>query len=453
MMKQQSERLGKDPIPQLLVNLAVPATFGMFVMALYNVVDTIFVATAVGTVGVAAVSIAFPVQLIIMALAGCIGIGGASAISRILGANKLDEANSIFGNVVSLIFLVSIAGIVLGLNFLEPILYMFGSSETILPYAKDYLEIILYGTFFFAFAFAMNNIIRSEGNAKTAMITMVLSAALNIILTPLFIFGFGMGIKGSALATVLAQAITAIYLLFYFIQGKSSLTFKAIYLRPNLTVINQILAVGSSAFAQQAASSIMFVFANHMLIYHGGDLGVAVFGIVHKIIMFSMMPVIGIVQGLLPLVGFNYGANQYQRVSESITLAIKTATIVVVFAFIVVMVFPKQLMLIFTKDADAIQMGITALRIVFAVSFTIGVQIVTGGVFQALGEGRIALVLSMSRQILFLIPLLLILPMIFQLTGVWLAFPLADLLSFFLALWFINRHRSLFIAKKNTYLS
>jgi len=451
--RQHSERLGKESIPSLLTSLAMPATFGMFVMAFYNVVDAIFVARAVGTVGIAAVSIAFPVQMIVMAVAGAIGIGGASVISRMLGADNVGAANKVFGNIISMVLAVSVVGALLGLNLLTPILYLFGSSETILPYAQDYLGIILYGTIFFAFGFCMNNIVRSEGNARTAMNTMIISAVLNIILTPLFIFGFGMGIKGSALATVVAQGVTAIYLVVYFARGNSSLTFKLAHLRPEMSVIKQILAIGSSAFVQQAAGSIMFIFANHMLILHGGDLGVAVFGIMHRVIMFSLMPVIGIVQGLLPLVGYNYGANLHHRVSESISLAIKVSTAIVALGFTVIMAFPKPLMIIFTNDPAAIAMGQNALRIMFALSLTIGIQMVTGAVFQALGKARAAFILSMSRQVLFLIPLILILPFIFGLNGVWLAFPVADLLSFILALWFINKYRWLFFAADQVVIS
>lgn len=453
MKRQHSERLGKESIPSLLTSLAMPATFGMFVMAFYNVVDAIFVARAVGTVGIAAVSIAFPVQMIVMAVAGAIGIGGASVISRMLGADNVGAANKVFGNIISMVLAVSVVGALLGLNLLTPILYLFGSSETILPYAQDYLGIILYGTIFFAFGFCMNNIVRSEGNARTAMNTMIISAVLNIILTPLFIFGFGMGIKGSALATVVAQGVTAIYLVVYFARGNSSLTFKLAHLRPEMSVIKQILAIGSSAFVQQAAGSIMFIFANHMLILHGGDLGVAVFGIMHRVIMFSLMPVIGIVQGLLPLVGYNYGANLHHRVSESISLAIKVSTAIVALGFTVIMAFPKPLMIIFTNDPAAIAMGQNALRIMFALSLTIGIQMVTGAVFQALGKARAAFILSMSRQVLFLIPLILILPSIFGLNGVWLAFPVADLLSFILALWFINKYRWLFFAADQVVIS
>jgi putative MATE family efflux protein len=447
-MKEQSERLGKEPIPKLLAKLSVPAMVGMFVMALYNVVDTIFIARSVGTVGVAATSISFPVQLIIMAVAGAVGIGGASVISRMLGAKKTEEANKVFGNVIGLVLIVSLIGVILGISLLEPVLLLFGANQTILPYASDYLGIILYGTIFFSFAFTMNNIIRSEGNAKVAMLTMLISAGLNMILTPIFIFALGLGIKGAASATVISQAVTVIYLIGYFLSGKSSLTFRVKYLRPNLLLIKQILAIGSSAFTRQVSGSIMFIIANHMLIQYGGVVGVAVFGIVHRVIMFTLMPMFGIVQGLLPIVGYNYGAHQTNRVSETIMLAMKTATALALFTFIVMMIFPKQILLIFTNDPNAIEMGIVALRIMFSLAILIGVQMVTGGVFQALGKARAALVLSMSRQVLFMIPMLLTLPLLFGVNGVWLAFPVADVLSFALALWYISKYKSFFIPKK-----
>lgn len=445
--KQNSERLGKEPVSKLLVKLSVPAMIGMFVMALYNVVDTIFIARSVGTVGVAAVSISFPVQLILTAIAGALGIGGASVISRRLGADDTDGANRVFGNVLSMVFLLSVIGVILGISFLEPILYLFGSSETILPYAKDYLGIILFGTIFFSFAISMNNIIRSEGNAKTAMLTMIISAGLNIILTPIFIFGLNMGIKGAAIATVLSQATTVIYLVFYFRSGRSSLAFTISYLRPRLALIKEIVAIGSSAAARQVSGSIMFIIANHMLITFGGDLGVAVFGIAHKVLMFTLMPMFGIVQGMLPIVGYNYGAQLHNRVSESIKLAFKGATLMSCIIFIFIMLFSKPIFQLFTPDPQAIEMGISALRINFALAFTIGISMVTGGVFQALGKAKAALILSMSRQVLFMIPALLTLPLFFGVTGVWLAFPVADLLSLFLAIWYIKKYKSIFFIK------
>ncbi|HHU77071.1 MAG TPA: MATE family efflux transporter [Firmicutes bacterium] len=443
-MKPQSERLGNEPIPRLLLDLAFPAMIGMLVMSFHNIIDTFFISRFVGTIGVGALSIALPVQMIIMALSGSFGIGGGSIISRRLGAKEVDKANLVLGNVLSVVIFISIAGIILGFKLLTPILYLFGSTETLLPYAQDYLGIILYGTAFFVFSMAMNNIIRSEGNAKAAMISMLISAVLNIILTPIFIAPLGMGVRGAALATVIAQGFTVIYLIVYFTSGKSSLHFKAINLRLKWPIIRETTAIGASFFVHQAAGSIMIIVANHMLIFYGGDLAISVFGIIYKILMFSIMPLMGIVQGLLPLVGYNYGANQHERVSESILLAIKVSVSLSLLAFIIIMAFPKAIILVFTDEAAAMKIGVTALRIMFSLSLTIGIQQITSGVFQALGRAKEAFILSVSRQIIFLIPLLLTLPFLFELTGVWMAFPLSDLLSFLLVIWFISKNRNIF---------
>jgi len=447
-LKQQSERLGSDPIPKLLLSLTVPATVGMLVMALHSVIDTIYIARGVGTIGVAAVAISFPLHMIIMALSGAIGIGGGSVISRALGASDLEKANRAFGNILSLVLSVSIVGAFLGLKYLSPMLHLFGASPTIMPYACDYLGIILYGTIFFAFGFAVNNIVRAEGNARVAMLTMIMSAVFNVILTPIFMFGFNMGMKGAAYGTILAQGLTALYLYLYFATGKSSLSIRLRFLNPQADLIREILAVGSSAFVRQGSASVMLIVANNLLIYYGGDLAIAVLGIIQRIMMFTLMPILGVVQGMLPLVGFNYGAKQKLRVKESIALAMKISTAIALFAFLLVMAAPRLLMMIFTTDPAAIEMGQSALRIMFALSVTVGLQMVTGGVFQALGKARAAFVISMARQVLFLIPLLILLPQFFDLTGIWLAFPVADLLSSVLVLWLIKRHKDYFFFDK-----
>lgn len=452
-MKQQSERLGSDPIPKLLLSLTIPATVGMLVMALHSVIDTIYIARGVGTIGVAAIAISFPLHMIIMALSGAMGIGGGSVISRALGASDLEKANRAFGNILSLVLSVSIVGAFLGLTYLSPMLHLFGASPTIMPYACDYLGIILYGTIFFAFGFAVNNIVRAEGNARVAMLTMIMSAVFNVILTPIFMFGFNMGMKGAAYGTVFAQGLTALYLYLYFATGKSSLSIRLRHLKPQADLIREILAVGSSAFVRQGSASIMLIVANNLLIYYGGDLAIAVLGIIHRVTMFTLMPILGVVQGMLPLVGFNYGAKHKLRVKESIVLAMKISTAIALFAFLLVMAAPRLLMMIFTTDPAAIEMGQSALRIMFALSVTVGLQMVTGGVFQALGKARAALVISMARQVLFLIPLLIILPQFFDLTGIWLAFPVADLLSSVLVLWLIKRHKDYFFLDKQKLLA
>ncbi|MDW7739786.1 MAG: MATE family efflux transporter [Bacillota bacterium] len=447
-MKEQSERLGKDPIPRLLADLAIPAIVGMLVMATHSVIDTIYIARGVGTVGVAAVAIAFPLHMFFMALSGAIGIGGASVISRALGAGNLQKANEAFGNINSLVITVSVVGALLGLSFLTPMLILFGSSATILPYARDYLGIILYGTIFFAYSFAVNNIVRAEGNARMAMTTMIMSSILNAIFTPIFMFVLDMGIQGAAYGTVLAQGLTALYLFLYFQTGKSSLSVRIHYLAPQPKLIGEILSIGASAFVRQGSGSIMLIVANNMLILYGGDIAIAVLGIIHRVIMFTLMPILGVVQGMLPLVGFNYGAKNKLRVNETIVLAMKVATAIALFAFILVMSIPGPLIKIFTDDPEAIEMGRSALRIIFALSLTVGVQMITGGVFQALGKARSAFIVSMTRQIIFLIPLLLLLPFLFDLRGIWLAFPLADLLSFILVIWLIRQHKNYFFPDK-----
>lgn len=447
-MKEQSERLGSDPIPKLLTSLAVPATAGMLVWAIHSVIDTIYIARGIGTLGVAAVAISFPVHMIIMALSGAIGIGGGTVISRALGAENLEKANRTFGNILSLVILVSVSGAILGLIYLAPMLVLFGSSSTIMPYASDYLRIILYGTIFFAFSFAVNNVIRAEGNSRIAMITLIMSSVLNAIFTPIFMFAMNMGMQGAAYGTVLAQGITALYMFLYFFSGKSSLTVKAQYLKFDLPLIKEMLTVGASAFVRQGSASVMLIVANNLLVYYGGDLAIAVLGIIHRVMMFTLMPILGVVQGMLPLVGFNYGARQEKRVNESVVLAMKVSTAISLLAFILVMAIPAQLMMIFTTDPAAIEMGRGALRLIFLLSVTVGMQMITAGVFQAIGKAKEAFVMSLARQVLFLIPLLIILPRFIGLNGVWLAFPLADFFAFFLALWLIKNHKDYFFSSR-----
>ncbi len=444
-MKQQSERLGIDPIPKLLADLAIPATVGMLAMALHSVIDAIFIARGVGTIGVAAVAITFPLTMIIIATGGAIGIGGASVISRALGAGSLEKANLALGNIVLMSLAVSAAFLVLGIAFLSPMLSLFGASENLLPLSCEYLAIILYGTLFFIFSFVMNNIVRAEGNARVAMATMIISSFLNIGFTAIYMFGFNLGMSGAAYGTVTAQGVTSLFLYLYFVAGYSTLSMKIKFLRLKPLLIGEILAVGASAFVRQGAASLMLIIANNLLVHYGGDLAIAVLGIIHRVMMFTLMPVLGVVQGLLPVVGYNYGAKLDSRVNESIVLGMKVATLISLTGFLIVIAFPEALMRIFTDDPALIEMGIPALRTLYALSITVGIQMVAGGVFQALGKAREAFIASMARQVLFLIPLLFLLPPFLGLSGVWLAFPLADLLSFALAIWLIMRHREYFI--------
>ncbi|AQY52215.1 multidrug transporter MatE [Listeria weihenstephanensis] len=429
-MKEQSKRLGEDKIGSLMWRLSVPAFIGMFVMGMYNIVDTIFVARGVGSLGVAALSIAFPVQMIMMAMAAMFGIGGASIISRALGAGKQEEANRVYHQVVWLVIISSLVLAIITFIFLDPLVTMFGATPEIHQYAKDFLQILLLGSVFQTFAMAMNNIVRSEGNAKIAMLTMIISAVLNMILNPIFIMGLDMGIRGSAFATLIAQAVGAIWLLLYFLSGKSSLTLKGIRFHIDWKLSGSIVAIGFPSFIMMSAGSIVSISVNWMLNIHGGTMAIAAYGVANRIASFMIMPINGVTQGMQPIVGFNYGSREYKRVVKAVKLSIVAATAMSLIAFAVVELFPDLLVSVFTTDQQLLRDGAHAVQIVLLAAPTIGFQIVCGGLYQALGRARISFVISLMRQIICLIPLLLILPNFWGLDGVWYAFPLADVAAF-----------------------
>ncbi|UCZ53632.1 MATE family efflux transporter [Bacillus shivajii] len=446
--KQQSERLGTEPIPKLLKNLSIPAMVGMFVMALYNVVDTIYISYGVGIDGVAGVTIAFPLMMIMMAIAAAVGIGGASVISRRLGERREEDANRVFGNILLLIVFFSSIGFISAFTFLEPLLILFGATPEIIGYGRDYMFPILLGTVFFSFAFSTNAIIRSEGNARFAMMTMIIPSVLNIILSPIFIFGLDMGVQGAAIATVIAQASVSGVVARYFLSGKSSIAVSVAYMTPKFDLMKEVIVVGLPALVRQIAGSVMMIAINAMLIRFGSEFYVGVFGIVQRVAMFTLMPMMGVLQGMQPIVGYNYGAKQMDRLRETVWLGLKVSTAIGTFVFLLVMIFPHGFMRVFTNDPQVIEAGVEGMRIMFAAAILIGAQMVSGGLYQALGMAKPALVLSMARQVLFLIPLVLILPHYFGVMGVWLAFPLADVLAFLLSIAFLYRDRALFLFGK-----
>ncbi|KAB3524964.1 MATE family efflux transporter [Alkaliphilus serpentinus] len=444
MNQQHSKMLGTEKISKLLIKMSAPAIVGMMVQALYNLVDTIFVGRGVGTMAIAGLTIAFPIQMLVMAIAQTIGIGGASIISRSLGAGDKERAERTMGNIFMLVIAISSFTAIFGMIFIEPILKLFGATDTILPYSIEYMRVILLGTVFFTFAVASNSIVRSEGNAKVAMYTMLISAGLNIILDPIFIFVFKMGIAGAAIATVLAQASTAIYLVFYFIYGKSTLTFKVKNLKPDFKIISETFIIGASSFARQVSGSFIAIILNNTLSFYGGDLAIAAYGIINRLMMFIFMPLFGVVQGLQPIVGYNYGAKQFHRVKETIYLSFKATTVMATTGFVFLLVFPEFLMSIFSKDKELLDFAVSAIRIIVFALPLIGVQVVGASMYQAIGKAIPSIVLSMSRQVLFLIPLVLILPLFFKLQGVWIAFPIADLLSTLVTITLVAREFRLF---------
>jgi putative MATE family efflux protein len=439
-MKQLTARLGEEKISKLLVNLSLPATIGMMVNALYNLVDTIFVGRGVGALAIGGLTIAFPIQMIIMAFAQMIGIGAASAISRSLGAKDIEKADYVAGNSFLLIVILSSIIAAIGLTFTEPMLRLFGATDTILPYAKDYITIILWGSIFFSFAMSSNNLIRAEGNAKVAMATMLIGAILNIILDPIFIFVFKMGVKGAALATVISKFVSFLYVLTYLYSGKSSLKVKLHHLKPKMRIMTEILTVGFASFARHATGSVVAIVVNNSLRIFGGDMALIIVGIVHRVTMFVFMPLFGVVQGMQPIVGFNYGAKKLDRVKETLKLSLITTTAIATFGWLLVQLFPFAIISVFTREPEIIEKGSTIMRIVISMIPLIGIQIVAAALFQSLGKAVPSLILALLRQVLLFIPLVIILPRVLGLglLGIWIAYPAADVLSVVLTVLFLR---------------
>lgn len=430
-IKQKVLRLGQEKIDKLLFRLSFPAVVGMVANALYNVVDTIFVGRGVGSLAIGALAIAFPLQMLIVAIAQTIGIGAGSAVSRSLGSGEVNRARCVVGNSFFCVILLSALVSILGLSFTDHILIFFGATQTILPFARDYIVIILWGLTFFSFAISSNNLIRAEGNARVAMISMLIGAILNMILDPILIFGFHLGIQGAALATIMAQFCSFLYILNYIYGKETSLRIEIHHLIPNLAIIREIITVGLSSFARLSSGSLATLLVNQSLRFYGGDLSIIILGVIIKITRFLFMPMFGVVQGMQPIAGYNYGARQYKRVFEVLYLTIKILFIISTFLCLIMIVWPAKVITIFTGDIEVIQAGVPVMRIMLFTIPVLSIQMTGATLFQALGKAMPAMVFSLLRRVLLFIPLIIFLPRFFQLgvLGVWISYPLADILS------------------------
>ncbi len=430
-MNKREKMLREESIGKLLFKLSLPAIIGMMFSALYNVVDTIFVGKGVDAFAIGGLTIAFPIQMFIVALAMMVGIGTQANISIFFGEGKIDKANKYAGNGYTMVFIISAVLTVLGIIFIEPLLQLFGASDTLMPYAKDYMSIIFIGTIVNSVTMVNNSILRSEGNAKMSMVIMVVGTALNIILDPIFIFGFKMGIKGAAIATVLSQ-YTSFFIAFYYMTlGKSIIKISISNLKLKLSYVKNIVKLGFPTFIRQVAGSLIAIFLNNGIVFFGGDVALSAFGIINRVMMFMLLPMFGIVQGFSPIVGFNYGANNMIRVKSAVKLAIKSLITYCVIALAIILVFNVYVFKIFTNNPDVIKIGSYAIKIVFLGIPIIGIQIISSSFFQAIGRSKPALVLSLLRQVILLFPLILIIPRLFGLglDGIWIAIPAADILS------------------------
>lgn len=440
--------LGEEKISKLLMQFSIPAIIGMMVNTLYNIIDRMYIGNIpeVGSLALTGVGITMPIMTIIMAFGMLVGMGTSARISLKLGQHKKDEAEHHLGNAFTLILILSVLITVVGLVFMRPILTLFGASVDTEIYASQYMQIIFIGTIFNMLSFGLNHSIRSDGNPKIAMFTMLIGAGINIVLDPIFIFGLGLGVRGAAIATVLSQVASTIWILYYFTKGKSNIKIAPHSMKLQKTIILSIFSIGMSPFIMQLANSLVQVLANNSLKMYGGDLAIGAMTIVSSVSMIFMMPLFGLNQGSQPIVGFNYGAKKYQRVKESVKYAVVVGTIIVTVGWLVIQLAPDMLIRIFNNDPRLAEMARSGLKIFLFMLPVLGFQVISSNFYLAIGKAKTSMFLSLLRQVLLLIPCLIILPRIgdLGLMGVWLAGPVADgLASIITGVIFFNSVRKL----------
>lgn len=426
----ETNRLGTEKISKLLWEFSLPATVGMLVNAVYNVVDRLFIGHSPGLAkdGLAAITVAFPFMMIMMAFAIMFGVGGSTQFSIHLGRGQRDESEKFLGNTVTLMIVFSLLLTVFGLIFLDDILLLFGASDSVMPLAREYLSIVLIGTLFQTMSMGLNNFIRANGSPNISMISMLIGAVFNIIFDAVFILGLNMGMKGAALATIGGQALSMIWGLIYFARSKNiRITLKS--MKPEIKRMWLVVTTGVPAFVMNVIGSILQAVLNSRLVVYGGDIALSAMGLVNSLQTFLVLPVIGINQGVQPIISYNFGARKLDRSHSALKQGMFAASIVTFIGWLLVMFCSEQLISVFTPDPELIEIGTKFCFNWFAALLVIGFQIIGSNYFQAIGKPGIATFLTLMRQVTILIPLILILPHFFGLDGITFAAPIADLIT------------------------
>ena len=419
--------LGTEPVRKLLTQYAIPAIIAMTASSLYNIADSIFIGQGVGAMAIAGLALTFPLMNLAAAFGSLVGVGASTLVSVKLGQKDYEGANNVLGNVLVLNVVMGLLFSVVFLMFLDPVLYFFGASEQTLPYAKDYMRVVLYGNVVTHMYLGLNSVLRSSGFPRMAMYATLLSVVINCVLNPIFIFWLGWGIKGAAWATVISQVISLTGQLIHFSRPTQLLHFrKGIYhLRKDL--VDGIFSIGLSPFLMNMCSCLIVLLINLGLKEHGGDIAIGAYGIVNRVVFLFIMIILGFNQGMQPIAGYNYGARQFDRVFEVTKQTTFCAVAVASTGFIICELFPEIVVIMFTRDEALIDVAVKGLRIVFAVFPIVGFQMVATNFFMSIGKSKMAIFLSLTRQMIFLIPALLILPKLIGTPGVWGSIPLADL--------------------------
>ena len=421
--------LGTEKIGRLLKQYALPAIIAQTASSLYNMVDSIFIGQGVGPLAISGLAVTFPLMNLSTAFGTLVGAGAATMLSVLLGQKNYKAANKVLGNVVSLNVILGLLFMAVALIFIDPILYFFGASENTLPYAKEYIQIILYGNIVTHLYFGLNAAMRSSGNPKKAMALTIFTVVFNTILDPIFIFAFDMGIAGAAWATVIAQTAAMIVVLKHFSDKSRAFHFEKGIFKLDPRVAKDSLVIGMGPFLMNAAACLVTLFINQQLRDYSGDLGIGSYGICNRFIFMFIMICMGLNQGMQPIAGYNYGAKQYSRVKEVFWMTAKFGTIVTTICFCIGMFIPRLAAGIFTHDEALLNMSAEGMRILTIGFPIVGFQMIGTNFFQCLGMVKKSIILSLSRQLLFLLPLLYCLPLWIGANGVWMSFPISDVLS------------------------
>lgn len=444
MAKQNSPLvLGSERIGKLLRQYAIPAIIAMTASSLYNMADSIFIGHGVGPLAISGLALTFPLMNLAAAFGSLVGVGASTLVSVKLGQKDYEGANKVLGNVLVLNIVLGIAFTIIFLFFLDPILYFFGASEHTISYARDYMQIILLGNVVTHMYLGLNAVLRSSGFPQMAMYATLASVVINCVLNPLFIFGFGWGIRGSAVATVISQVLSLTGQLIHFSSPKQILHFRKGIFRLRSEIVKGILYIGMSPFLMNLCSCLIVILINRGLKEYGGDMAIGAYGIVNRIVFLFIMVIMGFNQGMQPIAGYNFGARQYARVTEVTKLTMWWAIGVASFGFLLCQFFPSMIVRLFTTDPELIRAAVYGLHIVFGVFPIVGFQMVATNFFLSIGMSKKAIFLSLTRQMLFLIPLLMILPRFWGTLGVWISMPIADTVATVVtALVLVNQFRS-----------
>ena len=441
---QKTLELGTRPVGRLLVEYALPAIIAMTASSLYNMVDSIFIGQGVGALAISGLAVTFPFMNLSAAFGAAVGVGASSYISVKLGQKDYAKALRVFGNTVTLNVIIGILFSTISLLLLDPILYFFGASDQTISYAREYMIIILLGNVITHLYFGMNAVLRSASKPRAAMFIIIFTVVLNTLLDPLFIYTFDLGIAGAAYATILAQLLAFLWQLKLFSDKREILYLQRGIYKPSLRIIRNILAIGMSPFFMNACACIIVIFINKNLLTYGGDLAVGAYGIANRVAFIFVMVTMGVNQGMQPIAGYNYGAQKFDRLLRVLKLAMISATCVTTSGFLVAEFCPRLCVSLFTDDAQLTSLSINGLRILMAAMPIVGYQMVITNFFQSIGMAKISIVLSLSRQLLLLLPLLILLPPYFGIDGVWMSMPVSDTLSALLAFVVMSRYMKKF---------